>query len=329
MSQTLPGSDTGTDQLTVKGTWSDAFTATSSGAVTLPGGCTPPPPVQNLAGHIYQCTTGGAQTTTEVPGGTLAATGPQTVAAVPNPLAPLGVDAGTYTMTASAPAGYQLVVCGGNSTPSGGGTTATESVPVPSGGSGTGIFYVVPIVQNLAGHIYQCTTGGAQTTTEVPGGTLAATGPQTVAAVPNPLAPLGVDAGTYTMTASAPAGWTLVVCGGSAQPSTSGSTATEPVDVPSGGAGTGIFYVIKMTTSPTTVPPTTTPTPAPGTVASTTPASPTASPTAAAGTTTSTQPLAFTGFDFGEIAGGATLLVLLGGFLLGTTRRRRREAETG
>jgi hypothetical protein len=96
-------------------------------------GCTPP--TQTIAGHIYDCRAGTA-TTTEVPGGTLGATGPQSVPTQSNPLGPTGVAAGTYTMTASSPAGYQLVNCNGVS------NSPTQSVVVPSGGAGVGIFYV-------------------------------------------------------------------------------------------------------------------------------------------------------------------------------------------
>ena len=147
-------------------------------------------------------------------------------------------------MTATPPAGYTLVACTGSSTPDSSGSTATESVTVPSGGAGVGIFYVVPVSQTIAGHIYLC-TNGAPTTTEQSGGTLAASGPTTVSATPNPLAPTQVNAGGYTMTATPPAGYTLVACTGSSTPDSSGSTATESVTVPSGGAGVGIFYVVR------------------------------------------------------------------------------------
>src|SRR5579859_5628539 len=198
---------------------------------------------QTIAGHIYDCT-GGTATTTEVPGGTLGAGGPQSVATQGNPLTPTQVVAGTYTMSAGSPSGYQLVVCGSTATvtsPS----TATESVNVPSGGAGVGIFYVTKITQTIAGHIYDC-TGGTATTTEVPGGTLGAGGPQSVATQGNPLTPTQVVAGTYTMSAGSPSGYQLVVCGSTATV-TSPSTATESVNVPSGGAGVGIFYVTKIT----------------------------------------------------------------------------------
>ena len=101
------------------------------------------------------------------------------------------------------------------------------------------------ITQTIAGHIFDCTSGSA-TTTEVPGGMLGATGPQTVATQANPLNPSSVAAGTYTMSASAPSGFQFVQCGGTAT-ITSPTSATESVNVPSGGAGVGIFYVAKVT----------------------------------------------------------------------------------
>ena len=124
-------------------------TFTTSGTsvkVTFPDGsfaeidqtadCPPPPAItQTLAGHIYDCTSGTA-TTTEVTGGTLSASGPTTVASTPNPLLPAQVAAGDYTMTGTAPTGYEFVSCGVN-------TTANQDlVNVPAGGAGTGILYV-------------------------------------------------------------------------------------------------------------------------------------------------------------------------------------------
>jgi hypothetical protein len=58
--------------------------------------------------------------------------------------------------------------------------------------------------------------------------------------VANPLGPTPVAAGDYTMTATAPPGYMLVQCGGTANP-----PDTEKVTVPPGGAGVGIFYVAK------------------------------------------------------------------------------------
>ena len=143
MTQVLPASTTGPATLTVKGTWADNFSTTNSGSTSLPTGC--PQPTQTLSGHIYLCPGGNSQTSTEVPGGTLAATGPQTVASGPNPLQPTTVAAGQYTVNAAPPSGYQLVVCGGSSSVATGGSSATEAVPVPAGGTGSGIFYVTQI----------------------------------------------------------------------------------------------------------------------------------------------------------------------------------------
>ncbi len=104
-------------------------------------GCGGPPPTQTIAGHIYLCTLAGSPTTTEVAGGTLAASGPDTVASQANPLAPTIVDSGRYTMTAGSPAGYLLVACGGTATVGSGGLAASEPVTVPAGGAGVGLFY--------------------------------------------------------------------------------------------------------------------------------------------------------------------------------------------
>ena len=120
---------------------------------TVPG-CGPLP---TIAGDIYLCPPTGA-TTTEVPLGTLEAVGPEILASQPNPLAPTPVASGTYTMTAGSPPGYVFVACGGSATIGAGGESATESVPVfigdtgsglqadtVSGGGGVGIFYVASI----------------------------------------------------------------------------------------------------------------------------------------------------------------------------------------
>ena len=71
-------------------------------------------------------------------------TGLSTVPPTLNPLAPADVIAGSYSMTASSPPGFQLVACGGSSSPNAAGTSATESVDVPSGGAGVGVFYAAP-----------------------------------------------------------------------------------------------------------------------------------------------------------------------------------------
>lgn len=115
--------------------------------------------------------------------------------------------------------------------------------------TGTSTSTVLTSSQNLAGDIYLCSPSGA-TTAEVSGGTLSASGPTTVASQANPLAPTVVPAGTYTVSAGAPSGYTFVAsCSGSpagtpvATVGTNGSSASETVNVPAGGTGTGIFYV--------------------------------------------------------------------------------------
>src|SRR3954470_12010045 len=190
---------------------------------------TPQPPVQTLAGVIIVCSTGQQAT-----GGTLSATGEgQTFTDEANPFGPAQVPAGDYTMTATPPTGYHLVVCAGK------GSTTSETVAVPSGGAGIGIFYVAPEQgsgsedQTLAGVIYLCSNGHV-----VSGGTLSATGgATTLTDQANPFGPVSVPAGDYTMTATAPAGFHLVVCNGQ------GSTTGETVTVPQGGSGLGVFYV--------------------------------------------------------------------------------------
>jgi hypothetical protein len=52
MTQVLPGSTTGTATITVQGTWSDNFTTTDQGNVSLPKACVPPsPPVSTAPAH--------------------------------------------------------------------------------------------------------------------------------------------------------------------------------------------------------------------------------------------------------------------------------------
>ena len=288
LTQTLPATASGLITLNISSRWTDGFTKTDSGSYNLSGLNCGAPPKQTIAGHIYLCN-GGNATTTEESGGTVGASGPTTVPPTPTHCPrPTSAPAAT-ARTATAPPGYQLVVCGGSSTPSSSGTTATESVTVPSGGAGVAIFYVTAvspqITQTIAGHIYLC-SGGSQTTTVVSDGTLGASGPTTVPVTPSPLAPTNVGAGGYTMTATAPSGYQLVVCKGSSTPDSSGSTATEPVTVPSGGAGVGIFYVVATSSPPATGPTTNTPVATSGSTTSpTTPASTAAATTAAAATT--------------------------------------------
>ena len=242
---TVPGSTTGNVTLSVTGHFFEpngtdtGLIDTETVSVGLSGGCVPGG--QTIAGHIYDCTS-GSPTTHEVLGigGTLGASGPQTVPTQANPLNPTSVAAGSYSMSAGITAPrFQFVACISPSpvtitTPS----TATQTVTVPSGGAGVGIFYVseIPVTQTIAGHIYDC-TGGTPTTNEISGGMLGATGPQTVPTQANPLNPTSVAAGTYTMTETTPSGYQLVACNGVP------GTPTQSVTVPSGGAGVGIFYV--------------------------------------------------------------------------------------
>lgn len=189
----------------------------------------------DLAAHIYDCSTGTA-TTTEVPGGKVSASGPSTVAQQANPLSPTVVDTGAFTVSAANPASYHFVYsCGGNS--SGSANAATESVTVPVNGHGVGIFYVARDEGQLAGHIYDCTSGA--TTTEVPGGTLAASGPATIGASANPLSPTTVPTGGYDVAGGLPAGYHWIACNGT------DGTNHVTVTVPNGGTGTAILYVAK------------------------------------------------------------------------------------
>ncbi len=144
LTQTLPAGTTGVITLDIASTWSNGVSETDSGSFDLSTiNCAAP--VQSIQGHIYLCNNGNP-TTTEETGGMLAAqgTGLSVVPPTLNPLAPVNVIAGTYSMTASSPPGFQLVTCGGSSGPTGAGTSATESVSVPSGGVGVGVFYATP-----------------------------------------------------------------------------------------------------------------------------------------------------------------------------------------
>jgi uncharacterized repeat protein (TIGR01451 family) len=162
LTQKLPSQESGVITLSTNSTWADGTNVSHSGTADLsalhcggapatqpaaskptvaPPRISPPSISQSIAGHIYLCNN-SVQTTSEVPGGTLAATGPQTLGYSPNPLGSIDVGSGVYTMTATIPPGYVLVTCGGSSTPASGGNTASEAVTVPAGGAGIGIFYV-------------------------------------------------------------------------------------------------------------------------------------------------------------------------------------------
>jgi len=149
LTQKLPASASGVLTLSTNSTWADGVNVSDSGTAEISGlhcGTVGPltstgPITQTIAGHIYLCDS-TQPTATEVPGGTLASTGPQTLGSSPNPLAPTQVAPGGYITTATPPPDFVLVACGGSSAPASGGNSATEGVAVPAGGSGVGIFYV-------------------------------------------------------------------------------------------------------------------------------------------------------------------------------------------
>lgn len=150
LAQRLPAQASGVITLNAHSIWADGISVSDSGTAELSGlHCGAPaapaifvaPASQSIGGHIYLCDS-THPSATEVPGGTLASTGPQTLGSSPNPLPTTKVAPGGYVMTATPPPGYVLVACGGSSAPASGGTAATEGVSVPPRGSGVGIFYV-------------------------------------------------------------------------------------------------------------------------------------------------------------------------------------------
>src|ERR1700722_18524406 len=143
ITQTLPAGFTPANlSMHIASAWSDHHQGTDVGAASIADLNCAAAPTQTLAGHIYLCDAHGNPTVTEESGGTGGATGAPTVPTQGNPLNPINVNAGGYTMTATPPSGFILVVCGGNSSPTSDGSSATEAVTVPSGGAGVGIFYV-------------------------------------------------------------------------------------------------------------------------------------------------------------------------------------------
>jgi hypothetical protein len=143
ITQTLPANFTPTTlNLHITSRWDDTTFKADTGTASIADLNCAAAPTQTLAGHIFLCGADGNPTTTEESGGTVGATGAQTVPTQGNPLTPINVNAGGYTMTATPPSGFILVACGGNSTPTSDGSSATEAVTVPSGGAGVGIFYV-------------------------------------------------------------------------------------------------------------------------------------------------------------------------------------------
>jgi hypothetical protein len=191
-----------------------------------------------ITGHIYDCTGGTANLVSDITGGTIAVSG--TLAnKVPMANAILYVvPAGQYTETATAPVNYHLVPCNGST----GANTAVVSVP--SNGVGTASFYVAHDTGQLAGHIWDCTAGA--TTSEVPGGTLAASGLlQNLSAAANPMNPTTVPTGAYVIAGTAPTGYHFVAC------NVPGGGSSVNVTVPKNGLGVGILYVAKNAGSDT------------------------------------------------------------------------------
>ena len=206
---------------------------------------------QTIQGEIYDCTN-GAPTTTLAPGGTVAVSSAGLNHA--NPLSATNVAAGTYTVTATAPGGQQFVACGGSGVAGVGTGNASQSTTVPSGGAGDAKFYVQPIpvttTQTIQGEIYNCANGAA-TTTLVAGGTVAVTSAGLSHA--NPLPATKVDAGTYTVTATAPTGQAFVACGGSGVTGVGSESASQSTTVPSSGAGDAKFYVAAIPANTQTI----------------------------------------------------------------------------
>ncbi|HET6810070.1 MAG TPA: hypothetical protein VFH50_03580 [Acidimicrobiales bacterium] len=235
-----------TDTVNVGGHSSSSPGQTTSGSATST--VTTPASSQTVAGAVMACGSNGQPTSTLVQGGSLSVlSGSTSVASAPGQLAATAVPAGDYTLSATAPSGYQFVSCGQPGVAVGSpATTATQPVHVPAGGAGAGTFYVAPVSgpQTIAGAILSC-GNGQPTSTIVQGGTLSVlSGSTTVATAPDQLPVTDVPAGDYTLSATAPSGYQFVACG---QPGVAigspATTATTPVHVPAGGAGTGTFYV--------------------------------------------------------------------------------------
>jgi len=161
---------------------------------TVPG-CGTRTPVHRIAGHIYLCTA-GSPTTTEESGGTLAATGPMVVTTQPNPVIPATVTVGSYSMSADSPDGFTFVLCGGTATIGAGGQTASETVAVPIGGTGVGLFYVTgpPVAAGgtgppvAAGGVTNGSNPGAPATVAAGSSVVTGTPAQTTDAAATPVA---------------------------------------------------------------------------------------------------------------------------------------------
>jgi hypothetical protein len=185
--------------------------------------------------------------------------------------------------------------------------------------------------QTIGGHVFLCNAAGGPTTTEISGGTLAASGPQTVGSQANPLGPIHVASGNYTMTATSPSGYVFVPCGGSATIGLTGASASELVDVPAGGSGVGSFYVVVAPTgsvggggSPGASGSNVGPSTSPGTPGPTSSLSKQSRPPA---TRVSSGSLAFTGMNVGPLLISGLLALVLGTLATATSRVRKRHAE--
>ena len=134
-------------------------------------------PSQTIQAEIFKCVN-GAPTQQLAAGGTLAV--PAAGLSSANPLSATAVAAGSYAVKATVSAGQKLVACGqGGVTIGANGTSASQSVTVPAGGTGDGKFYVaqspstgfVEICQSAANGVtgtFQFTLNGA--THSVPAG---------------------------------------------------------------------------------------------------------------------------------------------------------------
>ncbi len=93
---------------------------------------------QTISGQVYLCIN-GVPSTQLVGGATIAV--PAAGISGGNPLATTPVPAASYAMNATVPSTYKFVACGQSGVTIGTPTSATQTVVVPPGGNGNGIFY--------------------------------------------------------------------------------------------------------------------------------------------------------------------------------------------
>lgn len=217
--------------------------------------------VQAISGSILLCDPTGAPTTTAVGGGTITvSSGASVVTTAHDQLSATHVAAGSYALDATAPSQYQFVGCGQSGVTIASPASASQSLTVPAGGSGHGVFYVQPLTppppagQTVDASILLCGTDGTPTTKTVDGGSLSVlNGSTVVATAANQMGSTAVPAGTYSLDASAPASYMFVTCGATGTTVSSPTTATRTVVVPAGGAGHGSFFVAPVPLSITVV----------------------------------------------------------------------------